>query len=317
MEFIVFGFFLYIFIKIFYNRKKQKHNGSENIGFPHKSKGLDRIYDVDVVALNEMTATGGELTFTFVGKEKEQALHILDCINKTKKLTVNKENSDVFYRIMALVINDKKSPNNILSFFNEFKKYVIDKTGFVHKSIELYILDCHVLLGNYDKYIKIRKNYNELGTKTHTANNAINVHYQANRFPINTLDLIWLTGDRKSQFIKDNPEEFLLAAESVFSQYADENNGWFSVMERHGMLEKDKQVYGIYAFQGYASMSCFKYPFNTFCFYTNEKFNNICKKLQKEAESIARVKKGLKPVGQGWISETTLFFSNQKSVPIT
>lgn len=302
----MFYFFLglALFIFLFSFGKEKEKSKAKNL----KKESLSLSDDDDVLNIK-----GGHIGFTFYGDEKIIAESVLTAINSQKPFEVNKENSDIFYRIIATLIASNKNPGELLIFFRQLKNFIIDATGGCHDAIAYKILECYILLEDYQSFIEARKGYRQLGNKTQAANTAINVHYQANKEPINTLDLIWLNGSRKSPFIQENPDAFLDSAIKVFSDYAEKNGGWFEIMESFGMLDKNKQIYSGKAFGGYGEEIPFS--FDTFCFYSCPEFNNLCKQLQKDAENMAREKAGLPLVGQGWISETELFEKIKKAYP--
>ena len=128
-------------------------------------------------------------------------------------------------------------------------------------------------------------------------------------------------GGRKTQFIINNQALYRDCIIETFSVYAQENMEWFSLFEEWFTHRNKKRLYPRSLFQG-ASLRTKKpdLQFNIECLYAAYDYLDTIKFLSKEAENKARDIAGVPKIGEGWVSETTLFrkleteFSNTKVV---
>lgn len=292
-------FFIMCLISFGYRRKRKEHILSKT------QRSRQDSFDIKQQIKIEIS----------LGLSNEQLI-LVDCI-KNKILSkefISFKEYDRFLICVAVanIIDEKKDFYFLLELFYEMEKsYNENDEG--RDFFQRLAQDCRIMTSNYDDYLLIHEKDKSIRTSTHYANSAINVYLQSKKEP-KTIDLVRLTGARKSKFITANNETYLNMLDLVFTEYASERGGWYQVMKKFGLLA---QTYDFNLFNGIPSKNLIKAKFPLYCLYTNAEFNDICKLLQREAESRARKSMGLKGVGEGWLSETLLYNELVKKFPNT
>lgn len=183
---------------------------------------------------------------------------------------------------------------------------------FVYGWLHDWILDCYIIAHQYDLFIE-KTQLDVSIPYSVRANINIQVYFLAGCEP-RAIDLMRLSFSRKSKFIKEHFNHYLNAFNELCKQYANEKGGWKKIMENHGLF---KQTYGSYAFAGLSCYPSIILLSPSYCLYTSSELNEILKNLQREAESQAREKLGMKRVGESWVSETLLFHQLKQKFPDT
>ncbi|MFU2060072.1 hypothetical protein ACLSZY_10800 [Avibacterium volantium] len=262
--------------------------------------------------LNNFIEIQSEISFGLSNEDLKRVVNIKKQILENKAINFNRDDKFLIYVAVANIIDENMDFYFLLRLFSNMEKlhYKDDWGGSFFQSLAQ---DCRIMTSQFDEYMSIHEKDRIISTSTHFANHAINVYFQANKEP-QAIDLVRLTEARKSKFITANNELYLDMLDSVFAEYALPRGGWYKVMEKHGLFHN---TYDFNMFDGIPNGKIIKAPFPSYCLYTNSDFNNICKILQREAESRARKNVGLKGVGEGWLSETLLYHELLKLFPNT
>ncbi|MFZ7222727.1 hypothetical protein [Avibacterium avium] len=278
-----------------------KEQESQNIPSKSKKHSLEHLVEVK-----------SGVSFGLSPEEVKLIDNIKRKILSNNPVYFDSDNKFIISIAIANIINESMDFYFLLKLFSNMEKFY-HRNAEEHRFFKYLAQDCRIMTSQYDEYISIHEQEQSIGTNTHFANNAVNVYFQAQKEP-KAIDLIRLTGARKSKFIKENDKLYLDMLNSVFTEYAIQKGGWYKIMEEFELFHN---TYDFNLFNGIPNGNIINASFPLYCLYTNSEFNNICKILQREAESRARKSVGLKGVGEGWLSETLLYHELLKLFPNT
>ncbi len=169
--------------------------------------------------------------------------------------------------------------------------------------------DCLLGQRKYELYLQKTEPPSPLGLATHPSNLRLNVQEQCG-LAANPIDILRMCESRNSKFIRDNVGLYRDCIRATFGQVTERQGPWFEVLKK--CAEQPEKRYPHSLFQGAViPWGIASLGFELRCFYASTVGTQV-KQLAKAAEDQAREIVGVPKVGEGWISETTLFRSLQK-----
>jgi hypothetical protein len=200
------------------------------------------------------------------------------------------------------------------SGFEELSDFLIQISELYRHEDKLYFYclnwayDCLLGLKRYEEFLEKTEPRQVFGTSTHQSNLRINIQKHLN-IEANPIDVLLMAGGRKTKFIIANEVLYREKVRSVFRQYAEKEGGWFNVFKKFGCFNREEYQHLLFAGAPISTMP--QLEFSIFGFYAavNRKFEHLEKicSLSKDAENEARVEIGVPQIGEGWVSETSLF----------
>ena len=172
--------------------------------------------------------------------------------------------------------------------------------------------DCLLGMKRHEEYLDITEPENIFSTDTHKSNERCNVTNFL-RKPANAIDLIKMYGRNYTKYTKENGLVFREILVDVFDEEAKRNGDWFKRLLK---AQKPRRRYGHTLFNGCP----FQGPgagFPFYCFYASYEIGSIIRGVIRQAENLLRQSHGLPKVGEGWVSETSLYYSIKNAFPQT
>ncbi len=180
--------------------------------------------------------------------------------------------------------------------------------------------DCLIVACKYSDYLNRTEPTKFYGTATHFHNFRLNLQYILG-IKANPLDILLMFHSRKTKVVVENPALYKEKVFEVFNNYSIENGSWFEILFK---WMKSKETYSYDLFSGipvYAPVN----ELQLHSFYhtgstpeeIKESDSQHIKLLAKEAENLVRKDLKLPLIGEGWISETALFYKVRDSFPET
>lgn len=224
-------------------------------------------------------------------------------LSKGTYINVDGNISYVFAYTAELLANwEKKGFENL----SEFLLY-LSELYFQEKDLSDYCkhwaYDCLLGLGKHEEYLEKTEPQEAYGTLTHKSNLRLNIQRHINA-EANPLDLLLMAGGRKTKIITSNQILYKDNVRRVFSEYGNNNGGWFKIFEK---WQTDFNLYEHSLFNGAPLWNTPKMNWKTECFYNINEHLTLSKELSKTAENQTREKLGIPLIGEGWVSETELF----------
>lgn len=223
---------------------------------------------------------------------------------------ITKETRSYLYAVLSEIIDTTDS-----------YYLIIDKTITVKSNIsnpeetavmDDVILDCCLLLGDYNGFFKMLETPTDLRKGGYKLNIFLTPFFIKSK-EIHSAWIAKITGLRSSPVIKENKKDFIENLIKCLDKYAAENGGWLSIIEKHKLLNKKNNHH--IAFAGLLTQKMLSYPFGVYSFDTSTKFNKLIASIQRDAENVTREAKGLPHIGQGWVSETKLYNEIKDAFP--
>jgi hypothetical protein len=180
-----------------------------------------------------------------------------------------------------------------------------------------WIGDIHCLQGNFAEALSIYK-LNPKYTQTHAANHILNIKYYLN-LSIAAPEIL-CTRKKVTKFGQDNFDKMVDFVNQVLKQEATLKGQ--DLLTYISKKYKAERKYGFSLFSGYpggynllqkfdAGISSIK----TFCYYAIPEFFTYCMDISRNAENLLREDLSLPKVGEGWITETELFYKIKTHFP--
>lgn len=191
----------------------------------------------------------------------------------------------------------------------DLSKYLIYISELYRPEVKLsnyclyWAYDCLLGLKEYETFLELTEPKQLFGYQAYPSNVRLNIQRKIG-FEANPLDILLATQGRKTKFIVENETLYKEKIIDVFSLFAKDKGGWFEVFNR---WEPHCNAYAHHLFSGAPLWEIVTLDFNITAFDSIDEYEKKVKELSKDAESLAREEMGLPKVGEGWISETTLF----------
>lgn len=174
--------------------------------------------------------------------------------------------------------------------------------------------DCLLGLEKYEDFLFLTEPKDTFKVETHFSNTRCNVLYHIGR-NANVIDLVKMYGSKTTKFIESYEGQFKDFLEQDFMENIRKNGSFFErILKERGTEEKFD--YGHSLFNG-TPISTPKVKFPYYCFYASSKMGKVLHQICRDAENHLRQKLSIPLVGEGWISETALFYAIKESFPQT
>lgn len=155
-------------------------------------------------------------------------------------------------------------------------------------------------------------------TQTHAANHILNIKYH---LKIDAGSTEFLCTEKKiTEFAVKNINHFTEFADMVLRE--EKKSRGECVLQYFGKKYHQERTYALQLLGGYEGgyeiERVFKkspFYFQTFCFYAITEFSDFCKDLSRKADNLLRDNWQMPKVGEGWISETELFYRIKNYLP--
>lgn len=171
--------------------------------------------------------------------------------------------------------------------------------------------DCLLGLEKYDEYLELTDPEDILSINTHPSNRRCNIFYYINR-DVNPVDIIKMSHElRVTSYTKKNQAGFRDVIISVFSENAERNGAWLA-----RLIGSTTQTYYHSLFNG-AAISPPRPNFPCYCFYSSPLFSKEIPDLIRKAENKLREIDSIPKIGEGWVSETALYYAVKNAFPQT
>lgn len=174
--------------------------------------------------------------------------------------------------------------------------------------------DCLLGLERYEEFLEKTEPQRIFGCSTHYSNLRLNVQKKIG-LEADHIDVLLMAGGRKTKFITSNQGLYKDKIKETFHSFIEKRGEWFGLFET---MMSNSNIYSSSLFNG-AALACEKpvLKFKTSCFYAAYDLIPQIKDLAKDAENIARKEIGVPQIGEGWISETTLFLKIESEFSAT
>jgi hypothetical protein len=172
--------------------------------------------------------------------------------------------------------------------------------------------DCLLGKGEYDLFLEVTEPENPISVSTHKSNERCNVAYYLKR-EAHPLDIVKMFGGKFTRFTKENVGAFRACLIQTFEEDLRENGSWLARLLKS---QAPAPTYGHSLFAGCpVSTPPVKFPY--YCFYASYDMGDIVREVVRRAENLLRETNKLPRVGEGWISETSLYYSIKNAFPQT
>ncbi|MDM8524283.1 hypothetical protein QUF80_13015 [Desulfococcaceae bacterium HSG8] len=177
--------------------------------------------------------------------------------------------------------------------------------------VRCWAYDCLLGLEKYEEYLLLTEPEDIFSVSTHSSNERCNIYYHIGK-PVNPIDIVKMSYNlRVTNYTKKNSAAFRDFIVSVFSEDAEKNGAW---LER--LLGKNTQTYHHSLFNGAPiNQPCPKFP--CYCFYSSSLLSEKVPELVRNAENQLREAHNVPKIGEGWVSETALYYAIKNAFPQT
>ena len=253
--------------------------------------------------------------------------HIKNSIDNNIKIDVGNSITYLFLYLFQTTIELKPSCN----YKNIIKKiFKLSKMYPEHEKVVGYcnstIADIYYCFGNYDKYLLyLCKNNEDFMHSSHTSNEILSLKYFMKK-QVCASDLI---GFYYKNLITDFGKKYIAEINEEINCHLKDDNRFINTigdvikeeLKKCKKCNKNNKIFT--KFSGNPHGYDISYSFlhgkcpkgKCVCFWKYKEFNNAIKELYREAEDIVREKCGMPKVGEGWISETELYYRIKEAFP--
>ena len=180
-------------------------------------------------------------------------------------------------------------------YYNE--KYFLEYCKF-------WSYDCFLALEKYDDFLDYSEPDDIISGDTHFSNTRCNANWLLGR-PANPVDLMRMAMPKLTNYTKKNTGAFKEQLEIMFEEDAKKNGPW---LERMLAEQNNPKPYSYYLFAG-APISMLEAKFSCYSFHGAYDFLDKISKKVREAENNLRKHHRLPQIGEGWVSETALYYA--------
>lgn len=239
-------------------------------------------------------------------KQKKSYFKIKKYIDRNKYIDVQGNISYLFLYIYGVMDQLPQDSNNKDIDLTIDRVLCIKKLYKNEEKISEYtktwIGDLFLLKGNIEKALS----YYELDSKktqTHIANHIMNIKYEY-KIPIKAPELL-CTNKEITKFGVNHFEKIVEYCNLILQKEREDRGKDY--LRYIGEKYKKERIYSLDLFCGYNRSKTLN--FKTYCFYAIKELYNFATELSRDAENMLREDLNLPKVGEGWISETELYYS--------
>ncbi len=219
------------------------------------------------------------------------------------------DNVDYLYKYLSRNI---KKPENVR---DEVSKVLADYRGVNEQFTwlcERWLSDSYLLDGDYEAALNAHPSMKPGITRTHDANHLLNVKRLVGA-PVVATDLLALVGPKISDWGRANILHVVAELESVLE-------GIQRIPGQSLVLHwsRGENSYSWHLFPGVSTwFDSVKLEKPFYCYYGDEAIGQFVAIETRDAENRARRSAGIPHIGEGWVSETTLFHQVKAAFPGT
>ena len=237
---------------------------------------------------------------TMNSEQKNFYKYWLDQWKKNKTVAVDGQISYLFAYLLSLQLPvDEliKTLNKMISAYNEELKFVW--------YCQWWLSDCYVLKKDYEVAVLSFPKIPINSTATHNTNQLLSLKVAAKK-RISGYDILTLTGPKVTQFGKKNIKEVSEFLETIIR--CREKNENINLLEK---WIKNTPVQRYYLFGGSPNKLTIENAITEIPYYSFADNLDVLREisnLTREAENTVREEMGISKIGEGWVSETELYY---------
>ena len=254
--------------------------------------------------------------------------HIKTSIDNNIKIDVGNSITYLFLYLFQTTLELKPDCN----YKNIIKKvFKLSKMYSEHEKVVSYcngtIADIYYCFGNYDKYLFYLCKNNENTHSSHASNEILSLKYFMNK-QIKANDL---SGFFYKDLMTDFGKKYAAEINEKVDNCLQENSNFIKVINeivnkeltKCQKCDKENRIYRNLRFSGNPHGYDISYDLlfgkcpkgKCICFWTYKEFNKAIKELYRDSENIVREKYDIPKVGEGWVSETELYYKIKNAFP--
>jgi hypothetical protein len=226
--------------------------------------------------------------------------HFRSAVEKGEFVDVEDQISYVF--CYAYEIIDQKNPRKSLHSLTKLAK-LYEGDPKLPDYIIGWAADCAILLGELDQALQLLPEPKLGATWGLTANTRLSLK-RTLKMPPAPREMVAIVGPKVTQYGRENlgdVEQYLGAQlEEMQARSSDLISDWISEYQIHSTA--------FYPFNGVPSGHQLHPEFTVYNFSNRDEFRDYVAELIRQAENALRVDKGLPRIGEGWVSETHLYY---------
>jgi len=170
--------------------------------------------------------------------------------------------------------------------------------------------DCLLGMKQYELYLEMTEPTALFKTTCHPSNLRLNLQYHLG-LEANPIDILCMMSPRKSKILTEYQGFYRDCLLDVFEEVVKVEGPWFDILKKG--LDDPYHKYPQSLFSGvpFSEMSP-RLDFDTYCLYSSKLLDAKVRELSREAENRVRELVELPKVGEGWISETNIYYNLKK-----
>lgn len=177
--------------------------------------------------------------------------------------------------------------------------------------MRMWAADCHILLGRYDEALRVFPDIQVDARASVNTNCLLSLKLAVGEH-ISGKDALTLHGAQLTKFGRQHLDQASEYLDILLAAYERENDvnlllEWASTSSSHNYGVFRGSSYGYYATQS-ITLPCYSFSLNL----NTERF---VKSITRDAENTIREEMGFPRVGEGWMSETELYYAVKKALP--
>ncbi len=242
------------------------------------------------------------------------------CFNSINKYLDRNEFIDLQGNISYLFLYIYNQLDNILKYGLKITDDIINKflmlkelyghIDKIYSYLDFWIGDLFCLKGDFINSLRYC-NLKPGSTSTHLANHVMNIKYEL-KIDVDAKEIL-CTNKKLTKFGYEHIDNIVEYCNIILRREKEERKTDY--LQYIGNKYKNERRYGIGLFAGYPGGYGLNilfnkqiYSFKTYCFYAIKEFYEFGEKLSRNAENLLREDVNLPKVGEGWVSETELYY---------
>ncbi|MBD3306090.1 hypothetical protein GF339_06860 [candidate division KSB3 bacterium] len=173
--------------------------------------------------------------------------------------------------------------------------------------------DCLLALKHYEDYLVVSEPEDIFSVNGQLGNMRCNVSYYLHR-PVKAIDLLVMLGGKITRYTKSHATAFRDFLETSFAEDTERHGPW---LQRLLSAQKSAQTYEHMFFTGVPVNTQLELSIPYYCFYAAYTLHDNFQELIRTAENRLREAHNMPKVGEGWVSETELYYALKQAFPQT
>ena len=239
------------------------------------------------------------------GEQRDFYTHWLQVWQNNKAVCVNGQISYLFCYLYTVL---ERHPRDVINELTKLSSaYAAEREPFLSYCQRL-TSDCFVILGDYAKALKVFPKLTISGRASTQIDSLLSLKLRVGA-RIEGHNLIPLAGPQVTQWGREHLNEVVNFLDILVQSY--ERNERVNLLER---WSKDCHEGDYHIFTGTIRATTSKI-LRHYGFSLNATVTDFATQLTRESEDTCREEMGLPKVGEGWISETSLYYAVKKAFP--